>query len=133
MLGNLSTSSAEYVLYARISYAASNANSNYGRVTIPTGGITYVVGTRMSQVTVNGISASNHANLSNLNWVDSGHIGTNSSVAAFDSVGNAVTILQSAFTPTANNGLNIIKNNYRHVRIDNINKDIIIDFLKQGN
>ena len=112
-LGNLSTSSGEFVLYARISYLTSNANSNYGRVTIPTGGITYVVGTRMSQVTVNGISASNHANLSNLNWVDSGHIGANSSVAAFDSVGNATTILQSAFTPTANNGLNIIGTNVR--------------------
>ena len=111
--GTLSSDAAEYVILTRISYAASSANANYGRVTIPTGGVTYVVGTKMSQITVNGISSSNHANLSSLNWIDSGHIGTNSSIAAFDSVGVAVTIPQSTFVCSANNGLNKIGTNVR--------------------
>jgi hypothetical protein len=95
-LGNLTSASAEYVIYARISYATSNANGNYGKVTIPTNGITYVVGNKMGSTSVNGISSSNHATLSNLTWANSGHLGTNSSFAAFDSNGDACNALRSS-------------------------------------
>lgn len=94
--GSLTSESAEFLIYSRITYASASANNNYGKVTIPTGGISYVVGTKMSQISVAGISATNHANLSNLNWADSGHIGTANSFAAFNSSGIATEILTSS-------------------------------------
>lgn len=97
-LGSLSIQSAEYVIYSRITYATANGNVNYGRVTIPTGGITYVVGSKMSQVSVAGISSTNHANLSNLSWVDSGHIDSANALAGFNSSGVAETVPKATFS-----------------------------------
>lgn len=95
-LGGLALASAEYVIYSRITYFAQNANGNYGKVTIPTNGISYVYGTKMSALSVGGVSATNHANLSNLTWTTSGHLGTNDSFAAFDSSGNACNASRSS-------------------------------------
>jgi hypothetical protein len=91
-LGDLSNRSAEFVLYARITYFTANGNTNYGKVTIPTNGITYITGSKMSTISLVGVSSNNHANLTNLNWSDSGHIGTNNSLAGFNSSGIAENI-----------------------------------------
>jgi hypothetical protein len=91
-LGSLSSESLEFVPYARITYSSANANTNYGKVTIPTGGITYVVGSRMGSTSVAGVSSSNHATLSNLTWGNSGHLGTNNNFAGFDGTGNAIDV-----------------------------------------
>jgi hypothetical protein len=88
-LGSLTTASAEYVIYARITYSTSNSYSNYGKVVIPTDGITYVVGSKFSALSVAGVSTTNHANLSNLTWSDSGHLGNNDTLAAFNASGVA--------------------------------------------
>ncbi|MFA5366456.1 MAG: hypothetical protein WC333_00835 [Dehalococcoidia bacterium] len=88
-LGSLTSASAEYVIYARISYSTSNSYSNYGKVVIPTDGITYVVGSKFSALSVAGVSTTNHANLSNLTWTDSGHLGNNDTLAAFNASGVA--------------------------------------------
>jgi hypothetical protein len=96
--GDLATSSVEYVIYTRITYATAGS-SNYGKCTIA--GISYNVGLRSSNVTINGgASATNHANLSNLNWIDSGHVGTNSTIPSFNASGNAeeVTFVGSGET-----------------------------------
>lgn len=81
--------SQEYVIYARITYVTANADTNYGKCEIPTGGITYVLGNRVAQTTVNGVSPTAHTSLSNLTWTSSGHLGTASSVAGFNSGGTA--------------------------------------------
>jgi len=95
-LGSLASESNEFIPFARITYLTANVNNNYGKVTIPTGGITYVVGNRMGSTSVSGVvSPTNHANLSNLTWTNSGHVGTNSSFAAFDAVGDACNTLAS--------------------------------------
>ena len=97
-LGELTAASAEYVIYARITYETGVSNSNAGKVRIPVDGITYVVGNKMSQVSVAGTSASNHANLGNLNWNDSGHISDVDSLAAFNGTGTAVAIPKTTYT-----------------------------------
>lgn len=100
-LGDLTTSSNEFVIYTRISYAANVGNNNYGRVTIPTNGISYNVGNHMGNVSiVGGASTSNHANLANLDWVNSAHIGTASTIPAFNASGVAeeVTFVGSGET-----------------------------------
>ena len=81
--------SQEYVIYARITYVTAAGDSNYGKCRIATGGISYVLGNKVSQATVTGVSPSAHTSLSNLTWTSSGHIGTGSSVAGFDSGGVA--------------------------------------------
>jgi hypothetical protein len=102
-LGSLSSESAEYVIYTRITYALATGNNNYGRATIPTNGITYIVGSKMSSLSVAGISSTNHANLSNLTWANSGHLGTNSTFAAFDSNGDACNV--TLWSGTTANGV----------------------------
>jgi len=100
-LGSLTQASAEYVIYTRLSFRARTAYTNYGRCAI--NGITYVVGNKQSQVTVGGTSATNHANLSNLNFDDSGHISTGDYLAAFDSSGAAQAIPKATFSLSGHN------------------------------
>lgn len=54
-LGDLSGLAPELVFYTRITYATLAGNANTGKVTIPTGGVTYVVGTRVSQINVGAV------------------------------------------------------------------------------
>lgn len=82
-------SSNEYVIYARITYVTATGDSNYGKCRIATGGISYVLGNKTSQTTIAGVSPSAHTSLSNLTWSASGHLGTATSVAGFDSAGVA--------------------------------------------
>jgi hypothetical protein len=91
--GNLSNLSPEFVLYTRITFLTGAGNANNGKCTIPTNGVTYVVGSRAGQVSISGVSINNHQSLSNLTWGSSGHLGTASSFAAFDSSGAATNIL----------------------------------------
>jgi hypothetical protein len=95
-LGSLSTSAPELVIYGRITYETSVSNSNYGRCSIA--GITYVLNNVGSAVNIGGTSASNHANLSNLLWDDSGHISAGDYLAAFNSGGVAVAIPKATFS-----------------------------------
>jgi len=100
-LGSLTSVSPEMVYYTRITYATSVSNGNYGKVTIPTGGITFITGSKSSTISVTGgVAATNHANLSNLNWDDSGHLGGADYLAAFDAGGAAVAIPKATFTPS---------------------------------
>lgn len=96
-LANLSNTSDEFVIYARITYATDASYGSSGKVVIPAGGITYVAGSRASQINIIGAVTNNHQLLSNLTWSNSGHIGTASSLAAFDASGLATTILTSTF------------------------------------
>jgi hypothetical protein len=96
-LGSLTNSAAELYIYTRITYLTSGAN-NYGKVNIPNGGITYITGNRMSQTSVGGVTNTNHANLSNLDWNNSAHTGTNDSLAAFDGTGAAQDIPKATFS-----------------------------------
>jgi len=95
-LGSLASESAEFIPYGRITYLTANANNNYGKVTIPTNGITYIIGNRMGSTSMSGVvSPTNHANLTNLTWTNSGHVGTNDTFAAFDATGTACNTLAS--------------------------------------
>ena len=94
-LGTLGIDATEFVFNARITYWTQNT-SNIGKVQIPTNGVTYITGSRYSQTTVAGISSSNHAGLSNLDWLNSGHIGTANKIAGFDASGLAVEYDQIA-------------------------------------
>jgi hypothetical protein len=89
-LGEITRNSPEFILYTRITYSTSSIYGNIGKCVIPTGGITYVLGTKASQITVGGISATNHNALSNLTWTDSGHIGTADNLAGFGSTGQPI-------------------------------------------
>lgn len=94
-LGALSSLSAEFIIYARITYSTNSAFNNVGRCSIATNGITYVIGNKMTQVSVAGIVGTNHAALSNLTWLVAGHIGTSNTIPAFDVSGNATEIQTS--------------------------------------
>lgn len=101
IFGDISSSTAEYVVYTRITYATSASNFNIGKCTIPTGGITYITGNRASQISVSGIATNNHSVLANLSWASSGHIGVADSLASFDSAGLASNVLLSSLAPVA--------------------------------
>ena len=88
-LGELTAASPEYVFCTRITYVTSNADNNTGKCRIATGGISYITGSRASQVTISGSSPSSHSSLSNLTWSLSGHIGNNNTLASFDGAGLA--------------------------------------------
>jgi len=102
-LGSLSSASAEYIIYSRITYVTANGNTNYGKVTIPTNGISYVVGNKFSLLSVAGVSSTNHANLSNLSWTSSGHVGTSNTLASFDANGNTELIAKNVYITGATN------------------------------
>jgi hypothetical protein len=90
-LGTLATLSPEFVIYARITYVTNNTDNNTGKCRIATNGVTYIVGNKQGQVSVSG-GVNNHASLSNLNWVDSGHIGDINTVAGFNASGIAYLV-----------------------------------------
>ena len=46
----------EIVFHARITYVTANANANTGKIRIATGGVTYIAGSRASQISVAGFS-----------------------------------------------------------------------------
>jgi hypothetical protein len=56
LLGDLATALPEFVVYARITYVTSASDANTGKCRIATGGITYLTGTRLSQVSVGGFA-----------------------------------------------------------------------------
>lgn len=105
-LGNFTTT--EYVIYTRITYVTSVSDTNYGKCRIATGGISYVLGNRVSQVAITGVSPSAHTSLSFLEWTSSGHIGSNSVIAGFNGSGAAAeytltgtgTVLVAQTSPT---------------------------------
>jgi hypothetical protein len=98
LLGDLSAASPELVIYGRITYSTSNSYNNYGKCVIPTNGITYVVSNQGSAINIGGVSATNHANLSNLLWDDSGHVSAADYLAAFNGSGEAVAIPKATFS-----------------------------------
>jgi hypothetical protein len=104
-LGSLAVLSPEFTIYARITYYTSASFSSTGKVTIPTGGITYNIGNRAGQVSVAGFVSNNHAILSNLTWDSSGHLGTASRVAAFDGSGLAVYLDYANWDTAYNNSI----------------------------
>jgi len=99
--GDIASSTAEYVVYTRLTFVTLASDSNIGKCRIATGGITYITGNRASQISVSGIATNNHAVLSNLTWAVSGHIGTESSLAGFDSGGLATNVLLNTLSPVA--------------------------------
>jgi hypothetical protein len=96
-LGDLNASSAEYVIYTRITYATAGS-SNYGKCTIA--GISYNIGNHLNNVNVTGgASTTNHQNLANLDWANSGHIAsTISTLASFNSSGIAEELPKATFS-----------------------------------
>jgi len=78
----------EFVQYTRITYNTNVSNTNYGKCTIA--GISYLTGSKFTLTSTSVGAASNHAQLSNLSWDVSGHIGTASKIAGFDATGLAV-------------------------------------------
>lgn len=54
-LGDFSGLAPEFVFYTRLTYSTLAGNANTGKVTIPTGGVTYVLGTRVSQINVGAV------------------------------------------------------------------------------
>ncbi len=83
-LGDFATKATEFTVYARITYITSVGDANTGKCRIATGGVSYVIGNRLSSSSVTG-SPTNHAGLTNLSWTSSGHTGTLSTLAGFDS------------------------------------------------
>lgn len=55
-LGSLATTAPEIVFFSRITYALSAGDGNTGKCRIATGGITYITGTRQSQVSTGGFT-----------------------------------------------------------------------------
>jgi len=100
-LGNLTQLSPEFVFYARITYIAAAGDLNTGKCRIAIGGITYILGSKMSNISASGAVTNNHATQSNLTWTSSGHIGTNNTLAAFDGTGIATNIAKGDLTENA--------------------------------
>lgn len=59
-LGNFATTATEFTIYARITYVTSAGDANTGKCRIATGGVSYVVGNRLSSSSLTG-SPTNHA------------------------------------------------------------------------
>jgi len=98
-LGSLSTLSPEYVIYARITYITSAADTNIGKCRIATNGVSYITGNKVSQVSVVAGLVNNHATLTNLSWLNSNHDGTPNTFASFDASGNtSLTLLPYQLT-----------------------------------
>lgn len=92
-LGNLPNLAPEFVLYTRITYKTLADYTNNGKCIIPTGGVTYVIGNRAGQVNVTGFSANNHQSLSNLDWLNSGHLSSAANkIAAFGGSNQTIEI-----------------------------------------
>lgn len=53
-IGSLFTLSAEYLIYTRLTYYTSSEYTNTGKCIIPTGGVSYVSGTRVNQYIESG-------------------------------------------------------------------------------
>jgi len=87
-LGELSTLSPEFTLYARITYETKNTYANTGKLIIA--GVSYITGNRLSSVSLTGVSSTDHASLSNLTWLNSNHIGSANKLAGFNASGIAV-------------------------------------------
>jgi hypothetical protein len=71
VLGNLSGLSSEFVFNSRITYNTQNSSSNTGKCKIATGGVTYITGSAMSQVSVSGF---NTPSAQNVSFVPAGRI-----------------------------------------------------------
>jgi len=56
-LGSLTSLTPELVFNARITYTTSSANTNTGKIRIATGGVTYITGSAMRQVSLGGFSS----------------------------------------------------------------------------
>lgn len=54
VLGTLNSLAPEFILYARITYVTANGDSNNGKCRIATGGVSYLAGSKLSQVAVSG-------------------------------------------------------------------------------
>jgi hypothetical protein len=63
ILGDLTTSAPEFVIYARITYVTASGDANNGKCRIATGGISYLAGTKLSQVSVSGFVAPTAENI----------------------------------------------------------------------
>jgi hypothetical protein len=89
-LGDLAAIAPEFVFYERITYVLASGNSNTGKCRIASGGVTYIYGTRMSQ-----ISASATPNAENISFTPAGNIVATNVQAAIEEVNiNALEALQ---------------------------------------
>jgi hypothetical protein len=62
--GDLTNTTPEFVIYARITYVTSAGDLNTGKCRIATGGVSYITGSRLAQASISGIN--NHNDLSGL-------------------------------------------------------------------
>lgn len=99
--GNFANITYESIIYTRITYITKNSDSNTGKCRIDTSGISYVAGSRAGQISIGGLTSNNHASLSNLTWLNSGHLGTANKLAGFDATGLAteITLPSGGFIP----------------------------------
>lgn len=109
-LGDLGNLSLEFNIHARITFTTSSSYTNIGKCVIPTGGIQYLLTAKNVNVGggTGGSGTTNHAALTNLSWVVSGHIGSANSVPAFDSAGLAILrtdLVSSTNAFTTNNAI----------------------------
>lgn len=97
-LGGLSIISPEFVINGRVTYQTSAGDNNTGKCRISTGGITYNIGSKSSQINVVGFTTNNHQALSNLTFSESAHIGAADTLAAFNSGGVAEELPKATFS-----------------------------------
>lgn len=98
-LGGLPALLPEFFIATRLTYNPNAPNgTTTGKALLID--ITYITGNRSNQVAITGYSTANHANLSSLGWLTSGHTGLNGTVAGFGPVGEATnyTVSTSAGT-----------------------------------
>lgn len=88
-LGNIPNLSTEFVIFTRITYRTATGDGNTGKCRIATGGISYVLGNKAVVASVTGFTPTDHSVLTNLDWLNTGHTGTASSVAGFNGSGVA--------------------------------------------
>ncbi len=62
-LGSLTSLTPEFVFNARITYNTQSSSSNTGKCKIATGGVTYITGSAMSQVSVSGFNTTSAQNV----------------------------------------------------------------------
>ncbi len=128
-LGEISSLSKEYLIYSRITYVTLTADVNVGKCRIATGGISYVEGSRASSTSINGASSTDHAALSNLTWLTSGHVASNNSIATFNSSGLAENEVKStAFNKNFGTTVGTIsEGNHTHIISDTTGLQTALD------
>ncbi len=97
VFGDFTSTAPEFVIYSRITYVTATGDTNNGKCRIATGGVSYVAGTRLSQISVSGFVS---PTAENVPFTPAGTIAATNVQAAIEEVATEAADLANATNPT---------------------------------